>query len=101
MAQRVVWLRAAERDVESIATYIAADSEAYASAVVKRVLQAAADLKDFPHRGRMVPEWGDESIREVYVHRFRLMYRVRDDRIEILTVIHGARLLSEGLQYRQ
>jgi len=48
----------------------------------------------------MIPEWGDESLREVYVHRYRLMYRVREDRIEILTVIHGARLLPDDLRER-
>jgi toxin ParE1/3/4 len=48
MAHRVVWLRAAEQDLDAIADYIADDSPAYASAVVQKMLAAAANLAEFP-----------------------------------------------------
>jgi plasmid stabilization system protein ParE len=41
----------------------------------------------------MVPEVGDESLREVVYENYRVVYRVRPDAVEILTVFHGARLL--------
>ena len=44
--------------------------------------------------GRAVPEFNDEVIREVIVGNYRVIYRVRADAVEILTVFHGARLLD-------
>jgi hypothetical protein len=34
-------------------------------------------------------------IREIFFGMYRIIYHVSDDRIEILTVYHGARLLDE------
>ena len=42
--------------------------------------------------GRVVPELGDESIREVIHGNYRIVYRMRHDVVEIATVFHGARL---------
>ncbi len=42
--------------------------------------------------GRVVPELGDESIREVIHGYYRIVYRLRPDLVEIATVFHGARL---------
>ena len=49
-------------------------------------------LKDNPRSGRMVPELGDESIREVIHGNYRIVYRLRHDLVEVATVFHGARL---------
>jgi plasmid stabilization system protein ParE len=42
----------------------------------------------------MVPELNDPNRRETFVYEYRLMYRVEPDRIEVLRVVHGRRLLS-------
>jgi len=39
----------------------------------------------------MVPELSDSSIREIFVYSYRLAYRIEDDRISILALIHGRR----------
>ncbi len=39
----------------------------------------------------MVPEVGSQSVRELFVHRYRLLYELRGDLVVILAVIHGAR----------
>ena len=54
---------------------------------------AAVDgLGEFPESGRVVPELGDPSVREVVVGAYRVVYEVRpDDWVEVLTVFHGAR----------
>lgn len=63
MAYRVVWSPRAIEDLEAIAQYIAADSSVYAAAVVKRILNTARRLSQFPFAGRIVPELADDSIR--------------------------------------
>jgi plasmid stabilization system protein ParE len=49
-------------------------------------------LQDHPLSGRVVPELGDTSIREVIHGNYRIVYRLRHDVVEIATVFHGARL---------
>lgn len=92
MDYEVVWSPAALEDVECLAEYIARDSEFYARAVVDKLLDTARKLKDFPAAGRVVPELGDETIRERFVYSYRLTYRLEGSRITILAIIHGKRL---------
>lgn len=91
MDYTVVWSPAALDDVESLAEYIAQDSDFYACAVVDKILYTAGMIKIFPMSGRMVPELGDETIRERFVYSYRLIYRLEGPTITILAVIHGKR----------
>ncbi len=101
MDRKVIWLRASLDDLEQIANYISANSPAYASTVTKKIYDAAMELAQFPQIGRIVPEWEDANYRERIVYRYRLIYCLKgSDRIEILGVIHGARLLSGDLRDR-
>lgn len=51
-------------------------------------------------RGKAVPEWNDESIREIPIGNYRMIYQVHRSQVRILTVIHGARLLPDSLKER-
>lgn len=90
---RISWTLQALDDVESIRRYVARDSEEYASLLVARFLQAVERLADFPVSGRIVPEVGDTQLREVISGSYRIVYRLLDDEVVIVTVHHGARLL--------
>jgi plasmid stabilization system protein ParE len=93
MAYEVAWSRSALEDVEAIAIYISRDSISYAAAVVKKILDSTNSLKDFPFLGRVVPEFEDENIREVFAYSYRIVYRIQGELITIASVIHGKRLL--------
>jgi plasmid stabilization system protein ParE len=90
----VRWTLDAVEDLEAIAEFIARDSPHYAQLFVLDVHRATDQLKDFPESGRIVPEGRDPSLREVLVGNYRIVYRLRQDITEILTVYHGARLLD-------
>ena len=94
MDLEVKWSPEASEDLESIAEYIARDSEYYALAVVTEILSVSRSLPEFPEVGRVVPEIGDEHIRERFIYSYRLVYRVEPARILIVAVIHGKRLLE-------
>jgi plasmid stabilization system protein ParE len=94
MAYRVEWSPRAVEDLEAIAQYIAADSEAYAAAVVKTILTTARNFSRFPFSGRIVPELGDESIREWFAYSYRVIYRVEDQVVTVTAIVHGRRLLK-------
>jgi len=58
------------------------------------VLAAIERLVDFPNSGRIVPEVNDPMIREVLLGSYRIVYRVKDQHVDLLTIYHGARLLD-------
>ncbi|HXV68156.1 MAG TPA: type II toxin-antitoxin system RelE/ParE family toxin [Nitrospira sp.] len=89
----VKWTRQAAEDVEAIKAYVARDSERYASLLAERLVAAVGRLELFPQSGRVVPEVGDESLREVLYGNYRLVYRLHAESVEVITVYHAARLL--------
>ena len=97
MAYRVGWTDSAWQELDAAAQYIARDSSHYASALIDGARLAARSLKKFPRRGRMVPELGDTSVREIFVKQYRLIYEVSADRIIILAFLHGARQFPESM----
>ena len=90
----VRWTIQAADDLEAITDLIAADSPHYASLFAMDVLAAVERLDDFPNSGKIVTELDDPGIREILFGSYRIIYRVRDEVAEILTVYHAARLLD-------
>jgi addiction module RelE/StbE family toxin len=94
MEYRVTWSPEALEDLESIAEYIERDSLFYAQSVVSKILGVSRNIKEFPLIGRVVPELGDENIRERFIYSYRLVYQMRQQNILMVAVIHGKRLLK-------
>lgn len=53
--------------------------------MVARLRQAIA----FPESGRVVAEGDDPKVRELIEMPYRLIYRIREDSIEVLAIVHG------------
>jgi plasmid stabilization system protein ParE len=51
-------------------------------------------LGRFPQAGRKVPEFDDENIRELVVYSYRIIYRLQENEVLIVAVIHGKRVLQ-------
>ncbi len=94
MDYRVSWSPTALDDVDAIAGYINRDSPAYTRAVVNKILDTARKLETFPNAGRIVPELDDEQIREHFVYSYRIIYRIQNNDVLIVAVVHGRRLLE-------
>ena len=77
--------------LDEVLTDIVEDSPDGAVRVLVRALEVAGSLATFSDRGRVVPEIGDVTLREMFVYRYRLLYRVRDERVVIVAFLHGAR----------
>lgn len=89
----VVWTPRAFADIEAIGAYHAESAPGYAELLVRKLMQLAERLKHFPQSGRIVPEIGDEQVREVIHRNYRIVYLYEpgEDRVEILTVFHASR----------
>ncbi len=90
----VRWTPQAADDLNAIAEFISKDSPHYSSLFVLDILYAVDRLTQFPKSGRVVPEINDPLVREVILGSYRIIYRVRKDLVEILTVFHGSRLFD-------
>jgi len=89
----VRWTERASKDALGIYDYIADQSEAYAESVYARIVARPEQLERFPDSGSIVPECNRPDIREVFVHSFRIVFRIHDEEVGVLTVIHGSRQL--------
>ena len=92
---RLIWSPRSVADLEAIREHIASDSDLYAGLVVSRLVAAPGRLLQFPQLGRVVPEFGKPSLRELIVRPYRLVYRLRGDVIEVVTVFHASRMFPE------
>ncbi|MBI4722116.1 MAG: type II toxin-antitoxin system RelE/ParE family toxin [Candidatus Stahlbacteria bacterium] len=91
MAQRVKWTEVDWSDIERVADYIAKDSPYYAAAFVREVRDIARSLAYLSERGRTLPEFGDPTVRELFVKKYRLIYQVRGQTVYVIGFIHGSR----------
>jgi addiction module RelE/StbE family toxin len=91
MDREITWSVSASDDLVAVAEHISRDSESYAATVVRELVAATRTLRVFAERGRRAPEYNDPSVRELIVRKYRLVYRIRPERIEVLRIIHGAR----------
>ena len=96
---QITWTEQSLDDLNSICLFIARDSPQYAVIFAERTFQIVEHLANFPYAGRIVPEIDDETIREVFLSSYRIIYRAVRDEITILTLHHGAKLFkSERLK---
>ena len=94
----VRWTIAARGDLRAVVEYISRDSPTYAAATAERILSAAGRLRLHPRLGRVVPEFEDDSIRELIVGNHRVVYTVRGERIGIVAVVHASREVLRRLK---
>lgn len=91
---RVVWTKAADSNLQAIYDYVAQTSADYARRTVERITARSRQIGAFPMSGRTVPEFQVGQLREVFEHPYRIIYRIRPDRIDIIAVVHMSRNLD-------
>lgn len=100
MAPPLTWLTEAINDVDHIAQYISADSPAYASVTVAKIISETRRIRAYPNAGRIVPEFKNDRVRERFVFEYRIVYEIREKEILILGIIHGARRFDDQFMDR-
>jgi plasmid stabilization system protein ParE len=91
---KIIWSDQSLEDLKAIADYIAKDSPRYAGVFLENIFQYSETLTLFPAMGRNVPEVDDKNVREIFYKRYRIIYEYKGDAVEVLTVIHGSKLLK-------
>jgi len=99
----VRWSETSERDITDIIEYIARDSPPYAYQIFKGIKRKASSLYTFPNRGRIVPELQDQGItqyRELIVVPWRIIYRISERNVYVLSVLDSRRNVEDILLKR-
>lgn len=100
---KVIWADAAVQDLEKIIAYIAKDSPANATKILSRIKNTASDLYHSPYRGRFVPELQNQGIliyRELVIAPWRVMYRVSENNVLVLSVLDSRQNIEDVLLKR-
>ncbi len=91
---KIVWTELAIDDLRNIHNYISKESHAYANNLVEKLISRVDQIEQFPESGRIVPEYGKRSLRELIEGSYRIIYKIHHQYIGIVRVHHSARLLK-------
>lgn len=69
-------------------------SERYASIFVQNVFHIIKHILDNPKSTRIVPEYNNENLREKIFGNYRIVYRLKNEVIDIVAIHHGARIFT-------
>jgi len=72
--------------VREIAEYIALDKPTVAITWAKEIFDSVKRLTDFPKSGRVVPELKRDELREIVMGNYRVIYKIKGDKILVLVV---------------
>ena len=90
---KIIWSPLAVERAAEIAEYIAQDNPTAAENWVNAIFTHVGQLKKFPESGRIVPEINNNFFRELIYGNYRIVYRVEENRVAILTIRHGKQIL--------
>ena len=96
MVRKVFYVEFAVNDLASIYNYISRDSIKYARLEVKKIKAFAETIKYHPLKGKFFEMVKGEEIRSIVFKQYIIFYSVGIDRINILTIHHHARLISNN-----
>ena len=103
MTFKVHWAAIAEADLKNIILYIADDSPANAREIFEKIKEKASSLTEFKERGRTIPELQNQGIflyRELIVTPWRLIYRISEKKVYILSVLDSRQNVEDILLKR-
>ncbi len=100
---KVEWASVAEVDLKRIIDYIASDSPGNALQLLERIRQKVSALYTLPERGRIVPELQEQGIniyRELIISPWRIVYRISDTTVYVLSIIDSRQNVEDILLNR-
>lgn len=88
---QIVWTRKALDNIEEIKAYISLSSDYYAGRLITQIFKSVQVLAQHPESGRMVQERKDYVLRRLLVKSYRIIYRYKNNKVEIIALYHQSR----------
>ena len=92
---RVFWTGHARNRLGEIQQYIERDSISRAAEFCERLIDATEQLVDNPLSGPLLPE--DGAYRQIVVDEYRIVYRVADRFVYVMTIVAPGILFEQAL----
>jgi toxin ParE1/3/4 len=99
----VIWTNTAENDLLEIIEYIALDSPENVIKILKKIKKQVSALNASPERCRTVPELMEQGItqyREMSIPPWRVMFRILDIKVFVVTVLDSRQNVEDILLNR-
>ena len=93
---KVAWSFVALGNLIETNKYISSENPEAARKVINDIYDTGNKIKEFPEKGRIVPEIRRKNIREVFCLEYRIIYRIESRRIFILTIRHMKQELKKN-----
>jgi toxin ParE1/3/4 len=100
---KVIWTNIAENDFKNIIEYISIENPQNALKIFQKIKQKASNLNTMPERGRIVPELQAHGIlhyRELVIPPWRLIYRIAEQEVFVLSVMDSRQNVEDILLNR-
>lgn len=94
---KVHWTDGAKSRLKLIEENIAQDAPRAARQTVRRLILRSRQIGKLPCSGRKVPEYDHPEVREV-LEPYRIIFRIRSNQVDILTVMHNRQLLPGDIE---
>jgi len=91
---KILWTKESLIRLQEIEEYISRDNPVVAIKFVDKLIEISESLVNNPKEGRVVPELSLENITELLYKNYRIVYLVKKNTIDILTVFEGHQLLK-------
>lgn len=92
---KVLWAEHARSRLADIYSYIERDSPSRAAEFCERLIDATAQLAVHPLSGPLLPE--DGAYRQLVVDEYRIVYRVADNVVYVMTIVAPGMLYEQAL----
>ena len=92
---KIYWTKESLLNIQEIEDFISLDNPNAAIKFTDKLISLVETLIDFPNKGRIVPELSIDQIREILHKNYRIVYLIKKNSIDILTVFEGHKLLDK------
>ena len=94
MVRTVRWSVSAKYDLQDLLEFISESAPINAFRIAKRIRESTESLNVFPERGRIIPEFNDATLHEIFISRYRIMYEIKNEEVIIIAIVHMSRDLQ-------
>jgi plasmid stabilization system protein ParE len=91
---KTTWSAQARRDLQAIHDFIVRDSAHYARLQLERLISRVEQTAKMPTKGHPVHEFIEVDLREVHEGGYRIIYGIRNDEFQVITIVHMKQRLS-------
>jgi len=92
---KLYWTKESLEKLQEIKDFISKDNIEAALKFVEKLLSIGESIIENPERGRIVPELSISEIREIIYKNYRIVYLLKKNSVDILTVFESHKLLKK------